>query len=94
MNRARVSTTLDAARLARARRLSGLRDSKLLDRALAALIEQLERESEIAALDRHPYDEDPELSSWEAPPVPLPYDGDVPDEVVRLAEQRRVERAG
>ena len=94
MNRARVSTTLDAARLDRARTLSGLSDSKLLDRALAVLIDDLERERELAALDRHPYDDDPELSSWQAAPAPLPYDGDVPDAVIRLAEQRRVERAG
>ncbi|MGI8873926.1 MAG: hypothetical protein ACR2KP_06295 [Egibacteraceae bacterium] len=33
MKRARISTTIDAKRLARARQLSGLSDSKLLDRA-------------------------------------------------------------
>lgn len=94
MKRARVSTTLDAARLERARRLSGLRDSTMLDRALEALIEQLEHEREIAALDRHPYDHDPELAAWQAPAVALPYDGDVPDAVIRRAEQRRADRHG
>lgn len=91
MNRARISTTLDAQRLARARELSGLSDSKLLDRALAALLEDLEEEREVAALACHPYDEDPELS-WEVPAAPLPYDGDVPDEVVEFARRRRAER--
>jgi len=92
MSRERVSTTLDATRLARARALSGLNDSKLLDRALGALLEQLEHEREVSALERHPYEDDRELS-WEAPPVPLPYDGAVPEEVVELARRRRAGRA-
>jgi hypothetical protein len=92
MPRARVSTTLDAEQLARARELSGLPDSRLLDRALAALLDQLEQEREAAALDRHPYEGDPELA-WEVPATPLPYDGDVPKEVLELARRRRAERS-
>jgi hypothetical protein len=91
MSRARISTTIDAQRLARARALSGLSDSKLLDRALLALLDRLEEEREIAALTRYPYDDDPELS-WEVPAAPLPYDADVPEEIVELARLRRTER--
>jgi len=34
---------------------------RLLDRALSALLDRLERQREVAALERHPYDADPEL---------------------------------
>jgi hypothetical protein len=91
MKRVRISTTVDAWRLARTREMSGLSDSQLLDRALAALLGQLEHEREIAALQLHPYDEDPQLS-WESPATSLPYDGDIPDAVVQLAQQRRAQR--
>ena len=91
MKRVRISTTVDAWRLARTREMSGLSDSQLLDRALAALLGQLEHEREIAALERHPYDEDPQLS-WGSPATPLPYDGNIPDAVVQLAQQRRAQR--
>jgi hypothetical protein len=91
MKRVRISTTVDAWRLARTREMSGLSDSQLLDRALAALLGQLEHEREIAALERHPYDEDPQLS-WESPATPLPYDGNIPDAVVQLAQQRRAQQ--
>lgn len=93
MSRVRVSTTLDAQLVLRARQLTQLPDSKLLDRALLALLERLETERELAALERHPYHEDPDLS-WEVPASPLPYDGAIPAEVLALAERRRVERDG
>lgn len=64
-------------------------DSQLMDRALAALIEQVEADQERAALERHPYDEDPELG-WDAPALPsLAYQGEVPADVRALAERRR-----
>ncbi|HVB76409.1 MAG TPA: hypothetical protein VNI34_01155 [Candidatus Nitrosotalea sp.] len=89
MGRARVSTTVDAGALDRARLLLPGSDSSLLDRALAALIERLEQERELAALTAHPYEDDPDLA-WEAPPGPdLPYDGDIPSEVAQLALERR-----
>lgn len=89
MSRVRISTTVDEGRLQRCRRLLGLRDSKLVDRALAALIEEVEATHEREALDAQPYDDDPELA-WEAPPGPaLPYDGEVPAAVTELAERRR-----
>lgn len=92
MTRARISTTVDAERLAVARRLISASDSRLFDRALAALIDQLEAEHEAAALIAHPYDEDPNLS-WETDPGPvLPYEGKVPAAVLRLAEKRRQRR--
>lgn len=93
MNRARVSTTVDATSLARARELLPGSDSRILDRALTMLIEDLEAERERAVLAALPYDDDPDLA-WEAPPGPdLPYEGEVPEEVVQLARQRRRARA-
>ncbi len=69
--------------------MTGARDSQLLDRALAALIEMLRTEQELAALAEHPYETDPDLA-WQAPPGPdLPYDGAGPDEVRATAEERR-----
>lgn len=89
MSRVRISTTVDAEQLERCRRVTGLATSRLVDRALRALAEELERERELAALDRLPYEDDTDLS-WEAPPgADLPYDGAVPDEVRRLAAARR-----
>ena len=90
-----ISATVDGERLDAAARLSGATGSRLLDQALAALIEQLETEREFAALDSHPYEEDPDLA-WEGPPGPdLPYDGTVPDDVLELAQaRRRFRRAG
>jgi hypothetical protein len=67
----------------------GTNDSQILDRALAALIEQLEGEQELAALAALPYEDDPDLA-WPVVPGPdLPYDGEVPAEVLRLAAKRR-----
>ncbi len=89
MERARLSTTVDAAFLDRARQLMPGSDSRLVDRALAALIEQLEAERELAALASHPYEEDPDLA-WEAPVGPdLQYEGEVPKDVSDLARRRR-----
>ena len=64
-------------------------DSQLVDRALESLAKELEAQAELAALDAHPYEGDPDLA-WDAPPGPdLPYDGDVPKEVLDLAVRRR-----
>jgi hypothetical protein len=61
MARTRISTTVDGALLASARRLrGGVSDATLIDEALAALLAR-EREAEIdaayAAYDVHPLDE-------------------------------------
>ncbi len=89
MSRVRVSTTVDAHRWATVRRLLDASSSQIVDRALAALIDQLEADHEQAVLTALPYEDDPDLA-WVAPGGPsLPYDGDVPSEVLRLAEQRR-----
>lgn len=92
MSRVRISTTVDAGRLARSRQLLGVKDSELLDRALEALLEETARERERAALLRHPYEDDPDLD-WEvASGPPLPYAGPVPAEVLALADERRAGR--
>lgn len=89
MPRTRISTTVDAARLEQARRSLDVPDSTLMDRALAALLRELGGARERAVLADAPYEDDPELS-WQAPPGPdLPYDGDVPEDVRRLAAERR-----
>jgi hypothetical protein len=89
MTRVRISTTVDAAMLAAARRLASQPDSELLDRALTALVEQLEAQRELSALADQPYEDDPDLA-WQAPPGPdLPYDGAVPADVMKLAHRRR-----
>lgn len=89
MTRVRVSTTVDAQRLATVRHMLGTSDSQILDRALAALIEKLEAEQELAALAALPYEDDPDLA-WPVVPAPdLPYEGEVPAEVLRLAAKRR-----
>lgn len=93
MKRVRLSTTVDATSLARARQLLPGSDSLVIDRALAALIQELDGERELTALTAHPYDTDPDLV-WEVPAGPdLPYDGDIPEEVMELARRRRRERA-
>lgn len=94
MSRVRISTTVDAEQLERCRRLTGLRTGRLVDRAMEALADEIDREREIGALDRLPYEDDADLS-WEAPPGPdLPYDGEVPHEVRRLATARRRASSG
>jgi hypothetical protein len=93
MTRVRVSTTVDADLLGAARRRLGRPDSELLDRALLALLDVLEAEADAAGLARAPYDEDPELIL----PVAtldrgLDYEGEIPADVVQLAEERRARR--
>ena len=85
----RISTTIDGQRWAEARRLVSGSPSQIVDAALEALIEKLEGERERAVLAKLPYEDDPDLS-WDAPPGPaLPYEGEVPEEILRLAEERR-----
>ncbi len=67
-------------------------DSKLLDRALGALIYQLDEAQELAALAAHPYEDDPDLDWAPVPGGDLPYDGGVPADVMRMAAQRRRRR--
>jgi hypothetical protein len=89
MARTRISTTVDTDRLELCRRTLGVPDSELVDRALAALARELLTRQERAALAAAPYDEDPDLD-WQAPAGPdLPYAGEIPEEVMRLAAERR-----
>ena len=89
MKRARISTTVDAQQLANARARLDASDSELLDRALAALIDDIDTQHERTALAEQPYEDDPELT-WQAPSGPdLPYDGDIPSDVIELAAERR-----
>lgn len=71
------------------RRLLGAPDSRILDRALKALIDEVEEVQELAALAAQPYEDDPDVSWAPVPGADLPYDGDVPAEVLRMAAQRR-----
>ena len=60
MSRTRLSTTVDAGLLERARRASGKPDSALVDEALAALLDRhrsAEVDASYAAYDAHPLDE-------------------------------------
>jgi hypothetical protein len=89
MQRVRISTTVDAGRLQTARRLLNQPDSRIIDRALAALIDELEAQRELAALEAHPYERDPDLA-WRVPVGPdLPYEGDIPPDVLEMAAHRR-----
>lgn len=95
MARTRISTTVDTTRLEAVRARSGLRDSELFDRALELLGRQLAIDAELAALDRFPYEVDPELSVGDAPGDPegaLPYDGTAPEHIERMAAERRAAR--
>ena len=92
MTRVRISTTVDGERLRSTRALSGRPDSELFDRAPRLFIETDEAERERAALRALPYDEDPTRQPsilGAAAFVALPYDGDVPADVLRLAAERR-----
>ncbi|MBW3606436.1 MAG: antitoxin MazE5 [Actinobacteria bacterium] len=92
MPRVRISTTVDGDRLQRCRALLGVSDSQLLDRAIAALLDRLVAEHEVAALDAQPYETDPDLA-WAPEPGPdLPYDGHIPEDVQALAAARRRRR--
>jgi hypothetical protein len=88
--RVRISTTVDEARLEQARVRSGQRDSEMFDAALAALLDQIDRETEFRALSVLPY-ESSEFGSVAGVPAE-PYDGPVPRRVQQLAVRRRVER--
>lgn len=92
MARVRVSTTVDQERLEAARRLADLAPSKLFDRALDALCREIEAQREAEILAEQPYEGDPDVA-WQAPMGPhLPYEGSVPEDVLRLAARRRRER--
>lgn len=91
--RTRISTTVDHERLATARSQTGLQDSELIDLALAALLEQSERDAEDRALTNQPYELDPDMNSlppgW--PPLSPPldtYDEPVPADVIALFAAR------
>ncbi len=89
MARIRISTTVDGERLAACRALVGENDARMLDQALDALIDKIEAQRELRALEENPYSDDPDLA-WTAPAGPdLPYEGDVPPEVRELAARRR-----
>lgn len=83
---------MDAARLSTCRRLLRVPDSALIDRALNALIAELEAATEAEALEANPYEDDPNLA-WEVSDgPPLPYDGAVPKRVLDRARARRRHR--
>ncbi len=89
MVRVRISTTVDSERWATARRLVDAPGSQIVDQALAALIDRIERDHEQAVLAAHPYESDQDLT-WQAPTgTGLPYDGSVPSDVRELADRRR-----
>lgn len=89
MNRVRISTTVDGERLTACRNALGISDSRILDKALALLLDRLEEIREQEALRAMPYHEDTDLA-WDVSVGPgLLYDGEVPEDVRRLAESRR-----
>lgn len=93
MSRVRISTTVDSAVWEELRRLVAGPASRLVDSALRELLTKLETDRERAALQAAPYAGDPQLN-WESSPEPdLPYDADVPSDVLDLARARR-EQAG
>jgi len=89
MTRVRISTTVDAQQLTTVRRMLNAPDSHILDRALKVLIDDVEQAQELAALEALPYEDDPDLSWAPVPGADLPYDGEVPADVLRMAAQRR-----
>ena len=91
--RVRISTTVDQERLNEARARSGDRDSELMDRALAALLDALDAEAELRALEVAPYALDPELAMPDAGAGADDYDGVVPSNIMRLAKRRRAARS-
>jgi hypothetical protein len=93
MKRSRISTTVDSVKLERARTLARTNDAAMLDRALQALILEIESGEELEALRALPYDRDAELALPAASPASeLPYDGDVPTEILEIARRRRSAR--
>ena len=89
MPRVRISTTVDAQLLATVRRMLSAPDSRILDRALKALVDEVEEAHELAVLAAMPYEDDPDLNWATAPGADPPYDGDVPADVVDMARRRR-----
>lgn len=93
MKRVRISTTVDATKLERARSLVGTTDAQMIDRALEALIVEVNAAAERDALRRLPYDKDRELDLPAATFAgELPYDGEVPREILETARKRRAAR--
>ena len=90
--RVRISTTIDGDRLEAARLRSGRRDSELFDLALIALLDTLDQEDELRAIEAHPYDQDPHLAVSVPQTFDESYDGAIPESVRLLAEQRRSAR--
>jgi hypothetical protein len=75
--------------LSKCRQLIDAPDSELIDRALAALIAEVEADREIAALTAQPYESDPDLAWQVEDGPPLPYSGAIPKEVLDKARARR-----
>lgn len=74
----------------KAREFAGTRDAEMMDRALEAFIERMRAEHELRILAEFPYGDDPNLAMGIAPPMPdLPYDGEIPPDVLELAKRRR-----
>ncbi len=92
MPRVRISTTTDAALLARARALHAGSDASMIDAALAAWVRAAEDERERAILLADPYDEDEQPDLGPVDMSDLPFD-EVPPEILRLAAERRSVRA-
>lgn len=92
MSRVRISTTVDEERLSTCRKLLREPDGRLIDRALQALIDDLEEAAELRALEKHPYEADPDLAWKVSDEPPLPYDGTVPKEVLARVRARRRQR--
>ena len=95
MNRVRLSTTVDAHSLTRARSLKVGSDAELIDAALKSLIGDLEAKRDLAALDLWPYADDAELAMPEAlhdHADALEYHGSIPSDVTRLAQLRRAQK--
>ena len=93
MPRVRISTTVDRERLSACRKLlKGTPDSRLIDRALQALIDEHEAAAEIRALELHPYEDDPALAFEVGEGPALPYEGAVPKQVLAKARARRRRR--
>jgi hypothetical protein len=89
--RERISTTVDTRRLNDARRRFGERDSEMFDAALAALLNQMDRDAERLALASFPYEADKDLHLSGAP-VFSDETETPPSRVIALAKRRRAER--
>ena len=96
MNRVRISTTVNGITLEAARKQLGLRDADLFDRALKAVLRESLIAAELVALERHPYESDPELRMPEPRRSPLQTDDTanqkVPARVQKLAQRKRALR--